>query len=120
MYIRTLAASSLDDLPLCKPTAKAYRAPFTTGGQYVRDEDAGKLLTILSGPSPYEDYIRQVMGSTAASTLPKNFLRIVSSSKEVPEHLRGRFVKVNNKIVGGTIDRRTGTIYMIPAPGRRS
>jgi len=119
MYIRTLAALELSDLPSPKPTGKPYRPPFASGGEFIREQDAGKLLTILSGPSPYQHYIQAVTASKAASVLPKNFLRIVSSPKEVPEHLRGRFVTANGKIVGGTIDRRTGTIYMIPAPGRR-
>lgn len=121
MYIRIPETLGLDDVPMAKPAAKPYRPPITKGGQYIREEDAGKLLTILAGPSPYREYIRRVMTSKAASALPKRFLRIVSSPKEVPdERLRKRFVTVDNKIVGGTIDRRTGTIYMIPAPGRRS
>jgi hypothetical protein len=121
MYIRTHETLRLDDVPSAKPAAKPYRAPITKGGQYVGEEDAGKLLTILAGPSPYQEYIRRVMTSKAASALPKRFLRIVSSPKEVPdERLRKRFLTIDNKIVGGTVDRRTGTIYMIPAPGRRS
>jgi hypothetical protein len=119
MYIRTPEAGSLDAPPSSKPTVNPYKSPFSTGGQYVGENDAQKLLTVLAGRSRYQDYIRQVMASKAASTLPKNFLRIVSSPKEVPEHLRGRFVKVNNKIVGGTIDRRTGTIYLLEIPGVR-
>jgi hypothetical protein len=121
MYIRTPAVWGLGDLPSAKPAATPYRPPITKGGQYIGEEDAGKLLTILGGPSPYQEYIRRVMTSKAASALPNRFLRIVSSPKEVPgERLRKRFVSVDNKIVGGTIDRGTGTIYMIPAPGRRS
>lgn len=121
MYIRASENRELGNLSSCAQSSTSYRPPITKGGQYIRESDAGKLLTILAGPSPYQKYIRQVMASKAASALPKNFLRIVSSPKEVPdERLRKRFVTVDNKIVGGTIDRRTGTIYMIPAPGRRS
>jgi hypothetical protein len=121
MYIRIPETRGLADLPSCNPTGRPYRPPFTKGGQYIREEDAGKLLTILAGPSHYQEYIQRVMNSKAFSAFPKKFLRIVSSPKEVPdERLRKRFVTVDNKIVGGTIDRRTGTIYMIPAPGRRN
>jgi hypothetical protein len=120
MYIREPAAWGLGDLPSARPTAKPYRPPFTSGGEFIREGDADKLLTILSGPSPYQNYIQPLVASKAASALPKNFLRIVSSPKEVPEYLRGRFAADEDKIVGGTIDRRTGTIYMVPAPGRRT
>ena len=119
MYMRTPEAWGLADPPSLKPGDKPYRPPFTKGGEYIRENDAPKLLTILAGPSPYQSYIQPVMASKAAAALPKNFLRIVSSPKEVPEHLRGRFVASNNTIVGGTIDRGTGTIYMVPAPGRQ-
>jgi hypothetical protein len=117
MYIRTASACGLGEPPSVCPTGK--NAHFSTGGEYIRENDAAKLLALLSGPSCYQKYIQPVLESKAASVLPRSFLRIVSSLSEVPEHLRGRFVKVGDKIVGGTIDRRTGTIYMIPAPGRR-
>jgi hypothetical protein len=117
MYIRTASAWGLGEPPSVCPTGK--NAHFSTGGEYIRENDAAKLLALLSGPSCYQKYIQPVLESKAASVLPRSFLRIVSSLSEVPEHLRGRFVKVGDKIVGGTIDRRTGTIYMIPAPGRR-
>jgi hypothetical protein len=119
MYIRTREMLGLADVPSAKPTPKPCRPPFGTGGEYIREDDAAKLLAVLAGPSCYRKYIQPVLESKAASVLPKSFLRIVSSLSEVPEHLRGRFVKVGDKIVGGTIDRRTGTIYMLPAPGRR-
>jgi hypothetical protein len=102
-----------------KPTVKPYQAPILNGGQFIQESDADKLLTILSGPSLYQDYILPVMAVQASSKLPKKFLRIVTSPNDVPAHLRGRFVKVDNKVVGGTIDRATGTISMLPPPGRR-
>src|SRR5206468_4109593 len=115
MYIRTASALGLGEPPSACPTGK--NAHFSTGGEYIRDDDAAKVLALLSGPSCYQKYIQPVLKSQAASMLPRNFLRIVSSPGEVPKHLRGRFVKDGDKIVGGTIDRRTGPIYMIPAPG---
>lgn len=120
MYIRGPAQWALGDPPSDRPGAKPYRPPFSSGGVFIREEDASQLLIILLGPSPYQNYIRPVMASQAPSALPKNFLRIVSSAKEVPEHLRGRFATDEDKMVGGTIDRQTGTIYMVPAPGRRT
>jgi len=120
MYIRTPEMWGLADLPSAKPTAKSYRPPLTNGGEFIREEDADKVLTILSGPSPYQDYILPVMAVRATSQRPRNFLRIVSSPEEVPEHLRRRFVTINNKIVGGTIDRPAGTIYLLAPPGRRN
>ena len=120
MYLRESAPWELGDPPPATPTAQSYRPPFSSGGEFIREEDAGKLLGILSGPSPYQNYIQRVMASPPASVLPKKFLRIVSSLNEVPEYLRARFVADDDKIVGGTIDRRTGIIYMVPAPGRRT
>jgi hypothetical protein len=121
MYFRMPERPLIGTGSLAAPPVKPYRPPFTKGGQYIREEDAAKLLTILAGPSPYQAYIRQVMTSQAAAALPRKFLRIVSSPSEVPDaRLRRRFTTVESKIVGGTIDRRAGMIYMIPAPGRRS
>jgi hypothetical protein len=117
MYLRTASAWGLGEPPSACPTGRSRH--FSTGGEYIREDDAAKLLAVLSGPSCYQKYIQPLLKSQAASALPARFLRIVSSPKEVPEYLRGRFVKVGDKIVGGTIDRRTGTIYMIPAPGRQ-
>jgi hypothetical protein len=117
MYIRTASAWGLGQPTLTCPRGK--NAHFSTGGEYIRENDAAKLLALLSGPSCYQKYVQPVLKSKAASMLPRNFLRIVSSPSEVPKHLRGRFIKDGDKIVGGTIDRRTGTIYMIPAPGRQ-
>jgi hypothetical protein len=119
MYIRRPEVWNLSAPPGTNLTVKRYQAPITNGGQFIQESDADKLLTILSGPSPYQNYIQPVMAVQASSKLPKKFLRIVSSPNDVPSHLRGRFVKEGNKIVGGTIDRATGTIYMLPAPGRR-
>jgi len=116
MYIRTPMSSWLGQPPSCAPTA-GYQAPFSTGGQYVGENDAAKVLKILSGPSPYQKYIQQVMTSKAAAALPKKFLRIISSPKEVSDQrVRERFVTNDNKIVGGTIDRRRGTIYVREVP----
>jgi hypothetical protein len=117
MYIRTPEMWGLGEPPSACPTGRSPH--FSTGGEYIREDDAAKLLALLSGPSCYQKYIQPVLESKAASILPRSFLRIVSSLSEVPEHLRGRFAKGGDKIVGGTIDRRTGTIYMIPAPGRQ-
>jgi len=120
MYIRTTQAGRLGEPPVTKPAAKPYKPPITNGGDYIRESDADKILTIISGPSPYQDYILPVLAVQSSSKLPQRFLRIVSSIDEVPAHLRGRFVKVDNTIVGGSIDRANGTIYMLPAPGRSS
>jgi hypothetical protein len=120
MYIRGPEAWNLSAPPVANPAAKPYRAPITNGGQFIQEGDADKLLTILSGPSPYQNYIQPIIAVQASSKLPTKFLRIVSSTNDVPAHLRGRFVKEGNKVVGGTIDRATGTIYMLPAPGRRA
>jgi hypothetical protein len=121
MYLRMPERPLIGTRSLAAPPVKPYQPPFTKGGQYIREEDAAKLLTILAGPSPYQAYIRKVMTSQATAALPRKFLRIVSSPSEVPDtRLRRRFTTVESKIVGGTIDRRAGMIYMILAPGRRS
>ncbi len=114
MYIRTQDAGDFAGPFLGEPP-KPYQAPITNGGQFIREDDADKVLTIISGPSPYQNYI-----AGWAAKLPRQFLRIVSSIGEIPKHLRDRFGSDGDKVVGGTIDRATGTIYMLPAPGRRS
>jgi hypothetical protein len=109
--------------PLGQPTKQAkpsYRAPFSKGGEWVGEGDAEKLLTVLAGPSPFRTYIRPIL-VVRGSALPKKLLRIVNTPKGAPQHLSQRFTKdKDGKIVGGTIDRSKGTIYMLPAPGSRA
>jgi hypothetical protein len=120
MYIRTPEVWGLAGPTVTNPCDKPPKPPITNGGQFIDESDADKILSIISGPSLYQKYILPVFAVQASSKLPKKFFRIVSSLNDVPAHLRGRFVKVDNKVVGGTIDRVTGTIYMLPPPGRRS
>jgi hypothetical protein len=101
------------------PATKQYKPPIGDGGQFIREDDADKILTILNGPSRYQDYLKPIL-TEAKSKLPRKFLRIVTSAQEVPAHLRNRFVKVGDKVVGGTIDRPNGVIYLLPPPGRLS
>ena len=109
MYLKIPLSSRLG-----QPTG--YQAPFSTGGQYVGERDAAKVLAVLAGPSPYQSYIKAAM-ATKAAALPPRFLRIISSPKEVPDaRLRDRFVRVNDEIVGGTIDRSRGVIYLLELP----
>src|SRR6185436_4834223 len=115
MYLRTPDTWRLAGHPLAEPPTSNYQAPITNGGQFIREDDADKVLTIGSGPSPYQDYIAR-----RASKLPRQFLRIVSSVGEVPKHLQDRFGSDGDTVVGGTIDRAAGTIYLLPPPGRRS
>lgn len=87
------------------------------GGQAIGEDDARKLLTILAGPSPYQRYLKKAM-ARHATTVPARFLRIVTSvTSQVPKHLQHVFA--GGGFVGGTIDRWTRTIYMVPAPGLR-
>jgi hypothetical protein len=104
---------------LGQPSGKPYQPPFTKGGQAVGEQDGEKLLSILAGPSPYRDYILPVM-ATQGSALPKRFFRIVTNVRtQVPAPLQGLFRASDDKLVAGTVDRWTRTIYMIPAPGLR-
>jgi hypothetical protein len=113
MYIWIDERLGLEELPSAKLGVKPYKRPFNSGGEYIREQDGKKLLTILAGPSPYQSYIRRIM-AVQGPVLPRKFFRIVSLPQQVPdERVRRRlFHSINNKIVGGTIDRRTGTIYM--------
>lgn len=89
------------------------------GGMAVGESDAAKLLKILEGRSSYQPYLKRAMANRA-TTVPKNFLRIVTSvSTQVPKRLQRLFVTSGGRMVGGTIDRWTRTIYMVPAPGLR-
>ena len=57
MYLRTPDTWRLAGHPLAEPPTSNYQAPITNGGQFIREDDADKVLTIVSGPSPYQDYI---------------------------------------------------------------
>lgn len=118
MYIRTPESGSLAAPPATKPNVKSNSAPIAYGDQYITKSDASKVLDIIAG-RPYQAYIHPVMATQVSPKLPKNFLRIVDSINEVPAHLRGRFLKVDNRMIGGTIDRPNGMIYMLPAPGQQ-
>ncbi len=97
----------------------SYRPPLDKGGLPVDDSHGHHLLTILAGPSPWQTYLTQAMANRA-TTVPKNFFRIVTSvSGQVPKRLQNRFTQGSGGFVGGTIDRWTRTIYMVPAPGLR-
>jgi outer membrane protein OmpA-like peptidoglycan-associated protein len=99
--------------------APAYRPPLDKGGQAVDDSNGKDLLTILAGPSPWQMYLTKAMANRA-TTVPKNFFRIVTSvNSQVPKRLQNRFTSGSGGFVGGTIDRWTRTIYMVPAPGLR-
>lgn len=92
--------------------------PFTKGGEQVSEGDAHHLLTILAGKSSYQPYLARAMANRA-TTVPKKFLKIVTSLSQVPKHLRRLFVSHGGRMTGGTIDRWTRTIYMIEPPGLR-
>jgi hypothetical protein len=113
MYIR------MDDSAgLGQPRSKPYRRPFDKGGEYIGPKDGEKLLMMLSGPSPFQNYIQPVL-AVQGSRLPSDFLRVIGSAKEAPERLRGRFTREGGKMVGGTIDRAAGRIYLLETPGAR-
>ena len=103
-----------------QPVKSSYRAPFATGGEWVGESDVEKLLTVLAGPSPFRTYIQPIL-VVRGSALPAKLLRIVNTPSGAPKHLQNRFTRDNDgKIVGGTIDRATGRIFMLRAPGSRA
>ena len=114
MYIRAHEGLGQEGRLSAPPAGKTYSPPFAKGGQPIEEDDRDKLLTILSGPSPYQDYILRVM-KTHRAALPRTFFRIVTSLKQVPERLRHRFTRTRKSVVAGTVDRWTGTIYMLEA-----
>lgn len=119
MYIRT-PPSDLGQPTKAGSLGKLSGLGFNSGGEYVGENDGEKLLAVLAGKSDYQNYILPIM-AVQGSKLPKKLLRIVSSPKGVPDQrLRSRFASSDNKLVGGTVDRRTGTIYLMVAPGARS
>jgi hypothetical protein len=115
MYLQIPEVNRLAEPPAGKP----YKPPVSDGGRFITENEADKILTILEGPSRYQNYLAPIL-KEARAKLPRKFLRIVTSAQEVPAHLRNRFVKVGDKVVGGTIDRPNGTIYLLPPPGRTS
>lgn len=100
------------------PFLGAPPASFKKGGLPVSEDDAHHLLTILEGRSSYQPYLTRAMANRA-TTVPKKFLRIVTSLSQIPEHLRHLFVSGGGRMTGGTINRWTRTIYMIEPPGLR-
>jgi hypothetical protein len=95
-------------------------ASFKKGGLPVGEDDAHHLLTILEGRSSYQSYLTRAMAQRA-TTVPKKFLRIVTSvSSQVPKYLQRVFTSGGGRMTGGTIDRWTRIVYMVPAPGLRS
>lgn len=91
-------------------------AGFKNGGLPVNEGDAPHLLTILAGRSSYQTYLTKAMANRA-TTVPKRFLRIVTSVSHVPKHLQHVFTSGGGRMTGGTIDRWTRTIFMVELPG---
>lgn len=119
MYFRTNVELRPQWSLLGQPNSKQYQPPSTKGGEAIGESDGPKLLTILTGPSAYQGYILPIM-TKHGTKIPKNFLRIVTNVRsQVPKPLQGLFTKSEGKLVGGTIDRWTRTIYTIEAPGLR-
>lgn len=103
---------------LAQPPAR-YRPPFDKGGQPVGEGDARHLLTILAGPSPYQPYLLRAMAQHR-TTVPGRFLRVVTNvGSQVPKPLQHLFTTTGGSLVGGTIDRWSRTIYVVPPPGLR-
>src|SRR4030095_16862190 len=98
MYIRTSERGGFAGPPSDQSKLQAYETPIKNGGQFITEGDADRVLTIISGPSPYQSYIKAVMATPAFAKLPKNFLRIVGSPQEVPQQLRSTFGSVDDKI----------------------
>ena len=92
--------------------------PLKKGGQQVSEGDAPHLLTILAGKSSYQPYLAKAMANRAI-TVPKKFLKIVTSVSQIPKHLQRLFRSAGGRMTGGTIDRWTRTIYMVEPPGLR-
>jgi hypothetical protein len=106
---RTFGIGSLGDPP----------DDFKKGGLPVGEDNAKHLLTILAGKSSYQPYLARAM-KNRATTVPKKFFRVVTSvNSQVPKRLRHVFTSGGGRMTGGTIDRWTRTIYVVPAPGLR-
>ena len=118
MFTRVNREGFGEDLRVAPATR--YKPPFGTGGQPIGEDDARQLLTILAGPSPYQPYLARAM-ARHATTVPPRFLRIVTNvASQVPKPLQRLFVSGGGRLVGGTIDRWTRTIYVVRAPGLRT
>ena len=121
--------SKIPGAPVASKTAPARRFgigalgdppdDFKKGGLPVGEDNAHHLLTILAGKSSYQPYLARAM-KNRATTVPKNFFRVVTSvNSQVPKRLRHVFTSGGGRMTGGTIDRWTRTIYVVPAPGLR-
>lgn len=119
MYVRMRTDVETGAGRLGQP-AKAYKAPFSGGGEAVGEQHAQSLLKVLAGPSPYQPYVAKVLGAHGAD-IPTSFVRVVTNVRtQVPEALRGLFRSSGAGLVGGTVDRWTRTVYVIQAPGLRN
>ena len=63
-----------------------------------------------------QPYLAKAMANRA-TTVPKKFLKIVTSVSQIPKHLQRLFTSAGGRMTGGTIDRWTRTIYMVEPPG---
>jgi hypothetical protein len=88
-------------------------ASFKKGGLPVGEDAAPHLLTILERRSSYQSYLTRAMAQRA-TTVPKKFLRIVTSvSSQVPKYLQRVFTSGGGRMTGGTIDRWTRIEYAL-------
>jgi len=106
MYSTTRLAES--------PTTAVYVRPFGSAEQDITESDAAHILTILGGPSPWQQYLQHNLAAYQ-NTLPAKPIRICNASE---------FVRSYNRIFGesppvdaqGFVDRRNGIMVLKEFP----
>jgi hypothetical protein len=95
------------------PFGSALHGAFSgtrSGEERIREEDFESVLTVLAGPSPWQQYIRANLRITRQH-LPRRPFRVVKYA-ELAETMRALGDEQNIGHIPGVTDKRTGTIIM--------
>jgi hypothetical protein len=96
------------------PSTMVYVRPFDSAERDITESDAGHILTILGGPSPWQQYLQPNLAAYR-KTLPAKPLRICDASEFVRGYSRifGESPPVNAQ---GFVDRRNGIMVLKEFP----
>jgi len=95
-------------------SAQSYKLPFKSAESNITEKDALQIFTILCGPSPWQQYLRDNLNAHLQN-LPKQPIRIVT---DLDAKYRAVFGTPLPKDVQGFVDRRNATIYLKEFPAR--
>ena len=93
-----------------------FQPPFSSAERNITENDAPHILTILGGPSPWQQFLRRNLDAHKKD-LPAQPMRIVTEG-EFAKRYSGVFGQPPPADAQGFVDRRNATIFLREFPAR--